>query len=57
MMRKDLKDLFSVIEEVEDGVSASNTKGKREFKNLECFINFEARASGYSRGKFAKVGL
>jgi hypothetical protein len=25
------------------GVSAPKVKGKRELKNLECFINFEAR--------------
>jgi hypothetical protein len=59
MTKKDLN-LFSVIEEVryrEDGVSASNTKGKRDLKKLECFINIEARVSGYSRGKVAKVGL
>jgi hypothetical protein len=59
MTRKDLN-LFLVIEEVqyrEDGVFASNTKGKRELKKLECFINIEARGSSYSRGKVAKVGL
>jgi hypothetical protein len=26
-------------------------KGKREFKNLECSINFDARCSGSNRGK------
>jgi hypothetical protein len=51
---KRLNDIFLVIEEdwyCEDGVATSNTKGKRELKNLECSINFEARGSGYSRGK------
>jgi hypothetical protein len=55
---KRLDDLFSGIEEDryrEDGVSASNTKEKRELKSLECFINFEARGSGSSRGKVAKA--
>ena len=51
---KRLNDIFLVIEEdryCEDGVATSNTKGKRELKNLECSINFEARGGGYSRGK------
>ena len=39
---KRLSDLFSVIEEeqfCEEEVSISNSKGKRELKNLECSIN------------------
>jgi hypothetical protein len=38
---------------LEDGpsFSASNTKGKRELKNLECSINFEARGCGPSKAK------
>jgi hypothetical protein len=35
----------------EEGVSVSNTKGKRELKNLKCSINFEARGSSSSRVK------
>jgi hypothetical protein len=38
------------------GVSASNIKGKRELKNLEFSINFEALGSGSSQGKATKVG-
>jgi hypothetical protein len=40
---KRLLNLFSNIEENWDrveGVSVSNSKGKRELKNLECSINF-----------------
>jgi hypothetical protein len=51
---KRLSDLFLVIEEDrfrEEDVSFSNTKGKREIKNLECSINFEARGCGTSRVK------
>ena len=43
---KSLLDLLSVIEEEREpiiGVSTPMVKGKREFKNLECSIKFEAR--------------
>ena len=56
--KKRLKDLLLVIKEDqyrEFGVSASNTKGKRELKNLKCSTNFEALGSGSSQGKAAKV--
>jgi hypothetical protein len=52
--KKSLLNLFSVIEEDqhhEEGASAPNTKGKKELKNLECSINFEARSCGSSRVK------
>jgi hypothetical protein len=51
---KRLLNLFSVMEADryrEEGVFVSNTKGKRELKNLECSINFEARGSSFSRVK------
>jgi hypothetical protein len=51
---KSLLNLFSAIEEDqyhEEGVSISNSKGKRELKNLECSINFEVRGCGSSRVK------
>ena len=51
---KRLSNLFSVIEEDqfrEEEVSVSNSKEKRELKNLECSINFEARDCGISRVK------
>jgi hypothetical protein len=51
--RKDSR-IFSVIEEgwyLEEGVSASKPKGKRELKILECSFNFDARSSGSSRRK------
>jgi hypothetical protein len=47
-------DLFSVIEEEWEpiiGVSAPKVKGKRELKNLECSINFEARGRRTSPAK------
>jgi hypothetical protein len=56
--KKSLLNHFSVIEEdryCEEGVSASNTKGKRKLKNLECSINFEARGCGSSRVKHRVV--
>jgi hypothetical protein len=34
-----------------EGVSVSNPKRKRELKNLECSINFDARGSSSSRVK------
>ena len=43
---KPLLNLFSDIEENwnrEEGVLVSSFKGKRELKNLECSINFDAR--------------
>ena len=49
-----LLNLFLVIEEdqyCEERVSVSNTKGKRELKNLEFSINFEAIGSSSSRVK------
>jgi hypothetical protein len=33
------------------GLLPPNTKGKKELKNLECSINFEARSCGSSRVK------
>jgi hypothetical protein len=51
---KKLLSLFWVIEVDRDrdpGVSISNTKGKKEIKNLECSINFETRGCGSSRVK------
>jgi hypothetical protein len=30
---------------------SGGTKGKREIKNLECFVNYDARRSCSSRGK------
>jgi hypothetical protein len=51
---KHLLNLFLVIEEdryCEERAFVSNTKGKRELKNLECSINFEAKGCGYSRVK------
>ena len=51
---KRLTDLFSVIKEgryLEDGVSVSKPKGKRELKILECSLNFDAGGSGSSRRK------
>jgi hypothetical protein len=53
MTRKNSR-LFSVIEVDRDrdpGVSVSNTKGKRELKNLECSINFETSGCGSNRVK------
>jgi hypothetical protein len=52
--KKKLLNLFSVIEEDRycvEGVSISNSKGKRQLKNLECFINFEASGCGSNRVK------
>jgi hypothetical protein len=43
---KSFLDLFSAIEEEREpknDLSAPKVKGKRELKNLECSINFEAR--------------
>jgi hypothetical protein len=40
----------------ENGVFASKSKGKRELKNLECSINFEARGSCSNQGK-GKIAL
>ena len=48
---KSLLNLFSEDQHHEEGASASNTKGKRELKKLECSINFEARSCGSSRVK------
>ena len=51
---KSLMKFFSDIEENGnrvEGVSVSNSKGKRELKNLKCSINFDARGSGSSRVK------
>lgn len=31
--------------------SASTPKGRKELKNLKCYINFDTRGNGYSRGK------
>ena len=53
MMRKKLS-LFSIIEADRDrdpGVPVSNSKGKRELKNIECSLNLETRGSGSSRVK------
>jgi hypothetical protein len=52
-MRKN-SSLFLVIEadrNRDPGVSVSNTKGKRELKNLECSFNFETRGCSSSRSK------
>jgi hypothetical protein len=49
---KSLLELFSVIEEEKKpkiDSFASKVKEKRELKNLECSINFEARGHGSSR--------
>jgi hypothetical protein len=49
---KRLMDLFSAIEEgryLEDEASTSKLKGKKELKNLECSINFDAKGSGSSQ--------
>jgi hypothetical protein len=57
---KSLLNLFLVIEEDQlciEGASASNTKGKRELKNLECSIKFEARGCGSSRAEGRVVRL
>jgi hypothetical protein len=51
---KSLLDLFLGIEEEWEpiiGVSALKVKGKRELKNLECSINFEARGRRTSLAK------
>jgi hypothetical protein len=51
---KKLSSLFSIIEADRDhdlGVSISNSKGKRELKNLECSLHFETRGCGSSRVK------
>jgi hypothetical protein len=37
--------------EVMDALSNSGTKGKREVKNLETSVNYDARGSCSSRGK------
>ena len=49
---KRLMDLFFAIEEgqcLEDEASTSKLKGKKELKNLECSINFDAKDSGSSQ--------
>ena len=46
--KKKLLSLFFVIEADKDydiWVSVSNSKGKRELKNLECSLHFETRGS------------
>jgi hypothetical protein len=53
---KSLLDLFSVIAKDKErepfiDVSTPKVKGKRELKNLECFINFEARGQRSSLAK------
>jgi hypothetical protein len=51
---KKLSSLFSIIEADRDhdlGVSISNSKGKRELKNLECSLHFKTRGCGSSRVK------
>jgi hypothetical protein len=55
---KKLLDLLTVLEEEqchEVLVSPSKPKGRRELKNLECSINFDARGDCYSRGKGKRV--
>jgi hypothetical protein len=51
-----LLDFLSFIEEdrrlgEEEALSGGGKKGKREVKNLECSINYDARGSCSSRGK------
>jgi hypothetical protein len=53
-IEKRLMDLLTFLEEGlhHEGVgSASTLKGRKELKNLKCYINFDTRANGYSRGK------
>jgi hypothetical protein len=55
---KELMDLLTELEEKhghEVLVSPSKPKGRRELKNLECSINFDARGVHSSRGKGMRV--
>jgi hypothetical protein len=48
---KRLLNLFSVIEEEKRELAAPKVKGKREFKNLACSLNIEARGRRSSQAK------
>jgi hypothetical protein len=51
---KSFLNLLTILEEEQHREvvgSASTPKGRRELKNLECSINFDARGIGSSRGK------
>jgi hypothetical protein len=50
-------DFLTLIDEGQEFVSASKKKGKREVKNLECSINFNARGGGSSRVRGKKLGV
>lgn len=53
-IEKRLLDLLTFLEEGQHREvvgSASTPKGRRELKNLECYINFDTRGNGSSRGK------
>ena len=51
--KKKLESFFVIgaHRDCDPGMSVSNTKGKRELKNLECSINFGTRGCGSSRVK------
>jgi len=50
-------DLLTLVDEEQFSVFALKKKGKREVKNLECSINFDARGVGSSRVRGKRLGV
>jgi hypothetical protein len=52
---KSFLDFMTLIDEGQRFVYAPKQKEKRELKNLECSINFDARGVGFNRVKGKRV--
>jgi hypothetical protein len=56
-IEKGFLDLLTLVDEEQFSVFALKKKGKREVKNLECSINFDARGVGSSRVRGKRLGV
>jgi hypothetical protein len=54
---KGFQDFLTIVDERQHSVSAPKEKGKREIKNLECSINFDARDVRSSRIRGKRLGV
>jgi hypothetical protein len=54
---KGFLDFLTLVDEGQHFVSAPKKKRKREVKNLECSINFDARGAGSSQVRGKRLGV